>query len=493
MPTTRLDVGALPEELTFQVIEERTLSLDEIEPLQYEPKSVEHELNDSLYESITQIGLQSPLVVAQAPNEKCFVPIAGGNSRLQVLSRLYDETGEESFANVQCVVSEWPGLARAQLAHVITNQIRIRYSFASKAMAVVHIVDCERNSKPLNQRDAVQFLTSNGYPISQSTFSYMEYLVSRLCPIVSPELLEAMEIRDIRTLREIENRAAALVGEYSGTNEDFNKLFNRALGEAALASANSDELIEELKFRLGPRTSTSESSEDLLPNSNDSHEELCEGLPPVSDVQLGVAESGLVKSDRHSVVVPEVNPNIGSESGLILDESTGTQQPEDKQKVISEPAIRQLRQTAGHLAEEICRRFDMNECILRESEHYGFRVVAQPNGEESTIQYRLWCYLQAFAGDDQQGACSVKVEDELGQKNTPVEATHSRSLKTSKRFLDANVWFELDDRSWRNFVDLWDTVRTLKKNGHSYERGRVERRQLQQVRGEEVADVNINY
>lgn len=496
MQNDRLSEATLPEDFAFEMVEERLLSLDEIEPLEYQPSSIQRELDSTLYESIKHVGLQNPLVVAKAPNEKVFVPIAGGNSRLHALSCLYNETGDDSFAKVHCVVSEWPGTTKARLAHVITNQIRMRYSFASRAIAIVHIVDAERNSNPsmsMTQRDACQLLISNGYPISQSTFSYMEFLVNRLYPILSPELLEGIEIRDVRAIREIENRVSGQVGEQTDPSEDFNKLFNLALGEAASASVNSDELIRELKLRLGHGSSSSESSENLLPSSNDSFEELSEDPPQVADVQLDAADSNLVEPDCPAVADPEVKPDAECESDPIFIESKDSPPTEGEQKVVSEPTIRQLRQIAGNLAEEICNQYDMNKCFKKESVPCGFRVVAKPDGDESTIQYRLWCYLEAFAGDDQKGVSSPKVEDETGQKKKANESTQTRSLETGERFLDANVWFELDDRSWRNFVDLWDAVRTLKMNGRSGEADRIEEPNSLQLGSEEVADVSIAY
>ena len=436
MPTSRLDSGTLPQELTFHMVEERTLSLDEIDALQYQPSSVQSELNQSLYESIKQIGLQSPLVVSQVPNEKYFVPIAGGNSRLQVLSRLRDETGDISFANVQCVVSEWPGLARAQLAHVITNQVHIRYSFASRALAIVHIVDSQRaisESKPMSQRDCVQFLTSNGYPISQSTFGYMEYLVHRVHPFVSMELLDTVSMLDIRELREIEDDARENLRDQIELKTEFRDFFAHALEEAAAKSTEIGELIEKLRFKV----SFLEEERSLKP-LYEPDDRASTVLIESSSLTGILNQSGESGKARELTKSPEATKSLTdsrddpNQSKHISAVSTHAQV--DTARIdFAQHTINELREAAWNLASQLCNSYDMNKCIRNVSNQFGYQVVAKPDDDSSSIQYRLWNYLDVFAGSEDGS-------------------------------LDVNVWTELNDENWRALIELWDAVRMMRKN-----------------------------
>lgn len=435
MSNSKLDTGALPEQLTFHVVEERRLSIDEIDTLQYQPRSVQSEPDQSLYESIKQVGLQSPLVVAQIPNEKRYVPIAGGNSRLQVLSRLYSETRDKSFANVQCVVSEWPGLARARLAHVITNQVRIRHSFASKAIAIVHIVDSERSSKELrsmSQREAVQLLTTNGYPISQSTYCHMEYLVRRLRPSITIELLDALRIIDVRELREIEHHERELWQDQNELNADFNEVFMLVLEECAAESSDVEHLVGQFRHKLSSlreRSSPKPLEFDDLVSSEESDSDASISL------QNQTGRSGRVEEGASSDVATKLqsgsrdDSNLSQRNSILPSYTAGI----TKRKDSVQPTIGELRETAWNLASHLCNSFDMDKCIIKRSNLFGYQIASKPNCDPSAIQHRLWNYLDAFAG-------------------------------SGDRLLDVNVWSELNDDDWRAMIELWDVVRVIRKN-----------------------------
>lgn len=436
MPTTKLSEATLPEDFTFETAEERLLSLDEIEPLQYQPNSVHHVLDSSLYESIKHVGLQNPLVVAEVPNEKVFVPIAGGNSRLQVLSRLYDETGEESFANVLCVVSEWPGLARAQLAHVVTNQVHTRYSFASRAIAIVHIVDSERNSKPsktMPQRDAVLFLVSNGYPISQSTLSYMEYLVHRLQPRVSIEVLNELSMIDVRELREIETKANEQWQDQIDLSGDFKELYASLLKEAASQCTEVEDLIERVRYKvsylaegssLEPYYGLDElvSHDDGDPDA--SPDPLNRSPRPVlvEQVTESINEEISKTSSNDRVNQPDCNTTLSSSDAV-----------SKEREVIAQRTIGELRESAWTAASHLCSSYNLNKCIINVSKQFGYQMVTKPDCDSSTIQYQIWNYLDVFAG------------------------SHDRPL-------DVTVWTELNDEDWRALIELWDAVRLIRNN-----------------------------
>ncbi len=436
MPTTKLSEATLPEDFTFETAKERLLSLDEIEPLQYQPNSVHHVLDSSLYESIKHVGLQNPLVVAEVPNEKVFVPIAGGNSRLQVLSRLYDETGEESFATVQCVVSEWPGLARAQLAHVITNHVHKRYSFASRAIAIVHIVDSERNSKPsktMPQRDAVLFLVSNGYPISQSAFSYMEYLVHRLQPRVSTEVLNKLSMIDVRELREIETKANEHWQDQIELSANFKELYARLLKEAASQSTEVEDLIERVRYKANYLGEISGLEPYYGLDELVSHDD---GNPvastdPVNRSLGPVLVEKTTESNRDEITKTSSSDGVNQPDCNTTLSSNDTVSKE--REVIAQRTIGELRESAWTAASHLCNSYNLNKCIINVSTQFGYQIVAKPDCDSSTTQYQLWNYLDVFAG------------------------SHDRPL-------DVTVWTELNDEDWRALIDLWDAVRLIRKN-----------------------------
>ena len=438
MLNSRFDTDVLPEELTFRLVDERVICVDDIEPLQYQPSSLHGTLDESLYESIKQVGLQTPLVVAQAPTQKHFVPIAGGNSRLQALSRLYNETGDQSFSRVQCVVAEWPGTTRARLAHVITNEVRTHYSFASRSITIVHIAKSERGFKSScskSQRDLVQVLNSNGYPISQSTFSYMEYLAHRLAPNISQELLNSLSMIDTRDLREIESQAHRCWQDRIDSSEDFGEFFERVITEAASDSSDGTELIEKVRYKVnylndskktkvphGLDHPTSQIKDPKISMESRHHSE----KENQDGEQLKLADS----SESHTVSIDDSN-HLESDKTIRPHTSANA-----RKKATTQLSISELRETAWNLAYQICNNYGLSECILKLHEKSGYQVVAKPTTEPSSLEYRVWEYLDVFGGSD----------------NRP---------------LNVNLWAELTDNEWRILTELWDVVREIRKDKHA--------------------------
>lgn len=438
MLNCRFDTDVLPEELTFRLVDEQTIGIDDIEPLQYQPSSLHGVFDESLCESIRQVGLQSPLVVAQAPMRKHFVPIAGGNSRLQALSRLYNETGDESFSKVQCVVAEWPGMIRARLAHVVTNQIHIRHSFASRAIAIVHIVESELSGKaphPISQRDAVQLLTSNGYPISQSTFGYMEYLVSRLRPNISTELLNALSKKDVSELRESETYACGYWQDKAEPSVEFDEFFARLLEEAGSVSSDVNELIERVRYKA---SDLSEQNHSELGSEPDYTTFVENGPSSSTEIQYPLDRGGSSGEQAQLIDYWESKDEPTDDSNVSDRCETPQLQTASgkRRKVVVQLSMGELREAAWSLASQLCNRYGLNECIIKLHEKSGYQVVSKPGTEPSMIECRLWEYLDVFAGSD----------------NRP---------------LSVNLWSEIDDDDWRALTELWDVVREIRKNKHA--------------------------
>ena len=438
MLNSRFDTDVLPEELTFRLLDERVICADDIEPLQYQPSSLHGTLDESLYESIKQVGLQTPLVVAQAPTQKHFVPIAGGNSRLQALSRLYNETGHQSYSNIQCVVAEWPGVIRARLGHVITNQVRMHYSFASRSIAIVHIAKSEYGSRSLcanSQRDVVHVLNSNGYPISQSTISYMVYLAHRLAPCISQELLDSLSMIDTRELREIESQTHTCWQDRIDSSEDFGELFARVLVKTGSDSSDGIELIEKVRYEANYLTGWSDTKVrqgiDQLPTQvGDTTMSTEIRHQPDKEIQNQEHSKIVVSSKSQAVPVDdskhrEYDKNIRPYSS-----------EKARKKAIAHFSIGELRESAWNLAYQICKSYGLSEYILKSQEKSGYQVVAKPNAEPSSMEYRVWAYLDVFAGSD-------------------------------SRPLSVNLWSELTDNEWRILTELWDVVREIRKNKHA--------------------------
>lgn len=468
-------MGKFPKSLTIKIVEERSIPLEKIEALHYEPRTLHREIDQALYLSIKRVGLQNPLVVARESEQMCFVPIAGGNSRLEAMRLMYEETGDKSFASVDCVVSEWPGAIQARLAHITTNEIRTNYSFASRARAIVHIIDAEtRSSKSrrLSQRKAVELLTSNGYPISQATFGYMVYLVNRLLSSVRSDLIHAMKLSDVSDLREIENQANERLRGHKGTKQEFCEFFTKVLERASSVSTSVGEMIEEVRHScMEWKQANHPTLEIQIIGANGFDSESVESSPKRDHEILETKEELLSQSADFVPACTKPGTDIDSQNDTGLDKSCVPATPHPNERIPTQTKISELREIAGQLAERICKSLKMVNCITRVPYMFGFQIIDRPLGDVSSLQYRVWCYLNVFAefrdpalhDCDPPALATIKTE----AKATNIKAKCDES-GTEDGCLDARVWTELNDKDWKSLIELWDVVRRMRNNGRTY-------------------------
>ena len=466
-------VGRSCDSLRFNFLDEKLVPLDKIESLQYKATSLATPLDETLYLSIKQVGLQSPLVVAKPPGCEKYVLVAGGNSRLQALQRLVEETGNDSYSQVPCVISTWPGEFQACLAHIITNDVRIQAGFVERAQDLLHVlstVGTDRAGKSLSQRDAAKMLTENGYPISQTTLNYMEYAVQRLVPHLDSSIIGELGLADVRNIRNFEVIAKKLSCGRGTTSECFEKMFEGALKSIDSPCWDFDYFVDQLEERIAK----------ALPNKDGEFRELVDG--PIVTVSPDLETS--FEADHDEFVQQEVVQK-GSQFDARFADKDSTLIPDAPEKALtsaqkdhsltgtiesSTPSLRRLRGRAFELSKRLCTLLDMNKGVVLEIEvGCGFQVVHQPDDQWKPVQLKVLSYLKAFSNFEHRNNRKPTneemnpIEDEQShnlvgqspQSKFPAEKFHS---------IDVRLWAELNDQAWSTLTELWDTVRALHGN-----------------------------
>ncbi len=104
--------------------EPSTVAITNIQPYERNPRQGRNPEYDRIKDSIRSQGLDQPLVITRRPGSTDYIVFAGGNTRLLVLKELYEETGEEKFARVPCVIRAWQRESDVLLAHLRENDLR---------------------------------------------------------------------------------------------------------------------------------------------------------------------------------------------------------------------------------------------------------------------------------------------------------------------------------------------------------------------------------
>lgn len=219
--TPRDDASAAPESLT--------VAIANIQPYERNPRQGRNPEYDRIKDSIRSQGLDQPLVITRRPGSTDYIVFAGGNTRLLVLKELYEETGEEKFARVPCVIRPWQRESDVLLAHLRENDLRGSLTFIDKAQALCEarrLIAEELGVKSISQTQLESELQQAGYRIHQGLISRMAYAVEVLLPLIPQALAAGMGKHHIGRIRALERAARTVWQQHcSGGDAAFDAVF----------------------------------------------------------------------------------------------------------------------------------------------------------------------------------------------------------------------------------------------------------------------------
>lgn len=128
--------GELPPADPIAVVQ-LVLTLEQIKPYNKNPRRDRNPRYDEIKASIrAQRGLNTPLNVTRRPDDELYMVEAGGNTRLQILQELWEETGEECFHHIHAQYRPWVSESHVLTAHLVENELRGEVSLLDKALGL---------------------------------------------------------------------------------------------------------------------------------------------------------------------------------------------------------------------------------------------------------------------------------------------------------------------------------------------------------------------
>lgn len=238
----------------------RVFTLDELCTNPDNPRKTRNPRFDDLKASIRACGLESVPLVTRDPclPEGIWTFSNGGNTRYTIMRELWDETGDERFFRMTCVVKPWPGRFQCLAGHVAENETHGQLTFIDKALSVRNARNLleEERGKKVSLRELAAELTANGLPVHFSSVSRMEDVVRNIYPWM-PVLLESgFGGQELRKLLKLRHGAETIWEKYRAENgieteAEFSSVFGgccRKFDDPELWSLEmfTDELIGDL-------------------------------------------------------------------------------------------------------------------------------------------------------------------------------------------------------------------------------------------------------
>ena len=253
------------------------VAVDRIHYYGKNPRRQQNPEYDRIKASIRDGGLDQPLVLTQQPGMADYVLHSGGNTRLRILKELYEETANERYYWVECVVRPWSQESAVLFAHLRENELRGGLPFIDKAHAVFEaksMLEAELGTDDLSQRQLETLFRERGFSLSHSTISKMGYAVHTLWPVMPTALNAGLGRPQIEKIRSLERAAlhlwthrelgdesefsavfAELCRRYDCAEWDVQPLYTALQHEIAVAAEQSEHVIQlEIEACMAGRT-----------------------------------------------------------------------------------------------------------------------------------------------------------------------------------------------------------------------------------------------
>ncbi|MGY2146731.1 ParB family protein [Pseudomonas azotoformans] len=234
------------------------VTLEQLRPYEHNPRFIRNPLYDDIKASIRERGLDQPPPITRRPGESYFIIRNGGNTRLAILSELWQETRDERFFRVHCLFRPWTNEITALLGHLAESDLHGQLTFIERALAVSKLkAMLEPEGTVLSQRELARSLAAGGYPISQSHISRMLDTLEHLLPAIPQTLYAGLGKPQIERLIGLRSQVERTWNRYPTATVAFAEFWLETLGyfdaepESFDLEQIQDELLERMSRLLG--------------------------------------------------------------------------------------------------------------------------------------------------------------------------------------------------------------------------------------------------
>lgn len=180
-------------------------TIDNTVPFNRNPRRTRNPLYAEIKESIRNKGLEAPPVVTRKNPSDPYMIKKGGNTRLEILRELWEETGDPQFYSFDCDFEPWTSDLDALISHMIENEMKGGMLFIEKAIGAIEIkyeIEADEQ-KSISINELSKRITKLGWSIDQSNLGQMLYAHEYLFPII-PEAFWSGAGRDtVKKIRKL--------------------------------------------------------------------------------------------------------------------------------------------------------------------------------------------------------------------------------------------------------------------------------------------------
>ena len=399
-------------------VTQMVLEIDRIRPYDGNPRRQRNPQYDEIKASIrAQKRLNNAIEVTRRPDDDLYMVRAGGNTRLQILKELYEETGDEAYRQVHVLYHPWTSDQDVLGAHLIENEMRGTMTLIDRALAVDRLREMfeAEAGESLSRKELQRQLQDIGYTASLKLLRRFEYAAKTLLPSIPQALHGGLGGQAIEKLRDL-HRSAHAVGESHGRTQDaVDMVFEESLAATDAPDWDPGAARQELERRLAEELSldlrTVRMELDTPPTQDP------EGTTDPADMPSDADPGAMVQQtppahDASPTGTPGASPGrSGAATDPVIGDGAGAGDPppssppaaaptEPAPTPAAAPTVADLRRRIYTLAEQIATRYHYADQIQPVDIGYGYFIdlpsetveeaAARMNGVEN--DYRLWTW-----------------------------------------------------------------------------------------------------
>ncbi|NKB65241.1 MAG: chromosome partitioning protein ParB [Gammaproteobacteria bacterium] len=464
------------------------------------PRRQPHPEYHRIKASIQAEGLDQPLVITREPGADDYVLHTGGNTRLRILKELYEETAEERYRKVDCVIRPWSQESTVLFAHLRENELRSGLPFIDKALAVFDakaLLEKELLVETLSQRQLEELFRERGFSLSHSMISKMGYAVDVLWPVMPKALAAGLGRPQVEKIRALARAARELwchlgLGDENLFDEVFgelcrrydcaewdNQLLRTALeNELAVESEHNQQVIYlALEARLVGKPFDHLFDREMAESRENKNASTVEGTFEVDEEKE--ADDKLwerAESDKSLMGAGETTPVYND-----IEEIKTVAEPSPAETPGDEPDLQSLRHQLWESADKLAERHGLSDRVIAlPGRGLGFLVCDVPPQELSDaldpdtlgLVSTLWWHLAACS------EITVAPVDRL-LRFLDEDTTLHRALASQDAgllfnsvwtrdpgHLGSQLWQQLNPPDWQLLLQMIETYRTMKRYAH---------------------------
>lgn len=458
------------------------------------PRRQQNPEYDRIKASIQAEGLDQPLVLSQEPGAADYVLHSGGNTRLRILKELLDETGDERFRWIDCVVKPWSHESNVLFAHLRENELRGGLPFIDKALAVFEaksLLESEMEVESLSQRQLEELFRERGFGLSHSMISKMGYAVETLWPLMPKALAAGLGRPQVEKIRAIERAARAiwnrrqlgdntvfdaifaeLCRRHDGAEWDIQPLRDALENEIAVESEMNRQVIHlEMEAQLSGRAFSlpahTEEDTESGADRNSEHQEHSDSGPSSNTTTLEKQPAD-IDSPASGHNKSKDQPNMAAELNSAPNAQKGGQQRN----------LDVLRSQLWECAVTLATSHGLHETVIRlPDQGLGFLLIDVPSPElrESLDQdmldlvSALWWQL---AASSELTVAPTDIVLAYLDKDSPLYqalASHDAGLLFGSVWtpdpghLNSQLWQQLNPPDWQRLLQMMESYRSIKR------------------------------